>query len=183
MTPQLARQLEVATSAHLTEDQFGELLAGDAQQPIPAPVQAHLLACQKCAAELAGLRESLSFFQQATGAYADNELRHLPQASLPDRPMRSPVLAAGLEPAYWLAAAVLLAGFLPMQSAHRNALPPAPVAASSDTGEIESQSDEALLNDVDSELSASVPASMQALVDPSTDDTDISAQTSTQRKD
>jgi anti-sigma factor RsiW len=181
MTPQLARQLEVATSAHLTEDQFGELLAGDAQQPIPAPVQAHLLACQKCAAELAGLRESLSFFQQATGAYADNELRHLPQASLPDRPMRSPVLASALEPAYWLAAAVLLAGFLPMQTAHRNALPPAPAVASSNTAE--SQSDEALLNDVDSELSASVPASMQALVDPSTDDTDISAQTSTQRKD
>ena len=181
MTPQLARQLKVVTSAHLTEDQFGELLAGDAQQPIPASVQSHLLVCEKCAAELDGLRESLFLFQQATGAYANNELQRVPRVSLPDRPL-SPALAPAFEPAYWLAAAALLAGLLPLQTLHRQAVPPAPAVASGNTAE--SQSDEALLNDVDREVSASVPASMQALADPVVgEDTETSAQTSTQRKD
>jgi len=146
--------------------------------------QAHLLTCEKCAAELTSLRESLSLFQQATGAYAGNELRRLPQASLPNRPMLSPFLAPALQPAYWLAAAALLAGFLPMQTLHRHALQPAPAVASSNYAESESESDEALLNDIDREVSASVPAPMQALADPTaTDDTDTSVQTSTQRKD
>jgi anti-sigma factor RsiW len=182
MTPQLAQQFEIPISAHLTEDQFGGLLAGDAQQPILASAQAHLLTCEKCAAELASLRESLSLFQQATGAYAGEELRRLPQASLPDRPAVSPGLVFALEPAYWLAAAVLLAGLLPLQTGHRHAVAPAPTGASSNFAE--SESDDALLNDIDSEASASVPASMQALADPAVaQDSDNTAQTSTQRKD
>jgi hypothetical protein len=182
MTPRLTQQLEVAISNHLTEEQFGELIAGDAQQIGPS-AQTHLLTCEKCAAELASLRESLSLFQQATGAYAANELQRLPQVSIPIRPANTPVLAPAFEPAYWLAAAALLAGLLPMQGLHRHALQPARAVASSSYG-TSNVSDEALLNDVDSEVSASVPASMQALADPAiTDDSDTSAQTSTQRKD
>jgi hypothetical protein len=177
MTPQLTLQPSLA---HLTEDQFGELLA-DTSGPALESAKAHLLACDQCASELAGLRDSISLFRQASNAYADNELRSLPPVSLPARGVLSPALV----PTYWLAAAALfLAAILPMQSLRQHRFP-APPAVSAGTAESTSQSDEALLEDIDSYTSASVPAPMQALADPSFSSTGITAtiQNSDQRKD
>ena len=66
MTPQLALQPQIAASQsqthlspqspHLTEDQLDQLLARSANCAA-SPAEAHLLACDQCAAELAGLRE------------------------------------------------------------------------------------------------------------------------------
>jgi hypothetical protein len=177
MTPQLTLH---PGSAHLTEDQFGELLTHTAG-PALESAEVHLLACDQCASELAGLRDSISLFRRASNTYADNELRRLPPVSLPARGTLSPALA----PTYWLAAAALfLAAILPMQSLRQHTLHAAP-AVSAGTPESTSQSDEALLEDVDSYSSASVPAPMQALADPNFSSTGITAtiQNSDQRKD
>jgi hypothetical protein len=197
MTPQLASQPGVAACAdldsrhltHLTEDQFGELLtdspgpSGSDPGPNAALAAAHLLSCRQCAAELTTLRESLSLFREATNAYAGNELRRRPQMSLPTRRLLSPAL----EPAYWAAAAaIVLAAFLPMQFLRQHPSQPAPSVVAS-VADRSAQSDEALLEDVNREISASVPAPMQALADPTggeaSVDLDSSAAPSTQRKD
>jgi hypothetical protein len=178
MTPQLAPQ------AHLTEDQFGEFLAAPSAAG-SSPAEAHLLSCEQCAAELASLRESLTLFRQASNAYADNELRHLPPVSPPARPMLTPSLA----PAYWVtaAAALFLAALLPMQMLHRHAFQPAPGIVAGVPDRTAQSEDEALLEDVNREISASVPSPMQALAVPTDGvasvDTDSSDPTSTQRKD
>jgi anti-sigma factor RsiW len=190
MTPQLTLPQKIAAHVgptHLTEDQFSDLLARSPQTDSSnsAPSQAHLLTCEQCAAELATLRESLSLFRRAASAYADDELRRLPQMSLPSRRIFSPAL----EPT-WLvaAAAIFLAALLPMQLARQHSFQPArALSASVSTDVAESESDEALLDDVDRDTSASVPAPMQALVDPmagiSSTSTGTSIQSSAQRKD
>jgi len=178
MTPQVASQLNVAVrpapaGAHLTEDQFGELFLGSGHDSSTA--EAHVLICEKCAAELASLRESVSMFRQASSIHAENELRRMPQIAVRRRAVPF------FEPAYMVAAAALfLAALLPMQALRHYALQPAPAVATVAATQ-PAESDQALLDDVDREISVSVPTSMQALADPSTDDTAV--QTSTQRKD
>jgi anti-sigma factor RsiW len=177
MTPQLTLH---PRSAHLTEDQFGELLA-QTSGPALESAEAHLLACDQCASELAGLRDSVSLFRQASNAYADHELRRLPPVSLPARGALSPAFT----PTYLIAAAALfLAAILPMQSLRQHSFRATP-AISAGTPESASQSDEALLEDVDSYTSATVPAPMQALADPNFSSTGNTAtiQNSDQRKD
>jgi hypothetical protein len=184
MTPQLASQPGTAdcaapkgaqiANAHLTEDQFGELFLATAGRG-SSDAEAHLLLCEQCAAELAILRESLSFFRQASSAHAENELRLMPPMAVRRRALPF------VEPAYMVAAAALfLAALLPMQALHRFVARPVPVVASVATGQ-PAESDQALLEDVDREASLSVPASMQALADPTTDGAAV--QTSMQRKD
>ena len=65
--PQPPAQPGIAGSAHLSGEQFGELLARSAGSPEPsdALAEAHLRICEQCSAELAALRESLKS-QQAT---------------------------------------------------------------------------------------------------------------------
>ena len=189
MTPELALQPDNTGrtplgAGHLTEEQFGELIAAPAETAAvdPSPAAAHLRSCEQCTAELDGLRECLSVFREASTAYANNELRRMPQVKLPARrPMLFPVLT----PMYWVAAAaILLAAFLPMQTLRRHATQAAlPVAAGAPAASASSESDEALMDDVNREESASVPAPMQALADPtasaaSTSGIETSTQTS-----
>lgn len=178
---------------HLTGEQFGELLARstEAAGGDTALAEAHLLVCEQCAAELASLRESICFFRQASSAYADEELRNRPQWILPGR--RS--LSQSLVPAYWVAAAAMfLTALFPLQVLRRHSVAPPPAGVSSVAASVaasdaalEAQSDEALLDDVNREISATVPTPMQALADPTEDATTASIETSdptsTQRKD
>ncbi|MGA1984132.1 MAG: hypothetical protein ABSG84_16910 [Acidobacteriaceae bacterium] len=194
MTPELAVQSDHAARAnpgntHLTEEQFGELLSVSARGPAlhNSLAEAHVQSCEQCATELASLRECLLLFREASTAYADNELRRMPEVTLPARRRRFlPVV----EPGYWVlaAAAVFLVALLPMQVVRQRAVQPASAVAAS-TSSVTAESDEALLEDVDREESASVPAAMQTLADPtdvvSSTSADIgtSSQTSDQRKD
>jgi hypothetical protein len=190
MTPQLALQPQIAASQsqthlspqspHLTEDQLDQLLARSANCAA-SPAEAHLLACDQCAAEFAGLRDSLSLFREASTAYADNQLRTMPRMTLPSRRIFSPAL----EPTWWVAAAtIVLAGLLPMQLS-RPHIRQSPSSSPAILEDRSAQSDEALLEDVDRDTSASVPASMQALADPTDGAASVnpSVSTSTQRKD
>jgi hypothetical protein len=174
------------TAEHLTGEQFGELLAAfpaDGTMPIApgssnsdhALAELHVRDCPACAAELASLRESLSLFREATNAYANHHVRLLPPCSVPVR-------HTALQPAYWAAAAaVLLAALVPMQMLHRRVPPPAPMVTSQAISPTP-ESDEALLEDVNREVSESVPTPMQALADPTASVT-ASSQPSSQRKD
>jgi anti-sigma factor RsiW len=202
MTPQLVPQQHVdlgatnpsgaqSGSSHLSEEQIDQLLArrDGAIAPDLALAEAHLLVCEYCAAELASLRDSLTLFREASDAYAESQFLHQANLIRPrwTAPSRRPALSHLFAPAYWFAAAaMLMTTFLPMQVLHRHTLPtPQPAAVASVTAS-PVQSDEALLNDVNSEISASVPSSMQALADPTTDEstvsTDTNETTSTQRK-
>ena len=193
MTPQLTTQPGLADSApgetHLTGEQFGELMARPAESAGAelALAEAHLLVCEQCAAELASLREAICLFREASSTYADEELRRRPSWILPER--RS--FSRSLVPAYWVAAAAMfMTALFPLQVLRRHSVAPAPAAVSSvaaSDADRDAQSDEALLEDVNSEISRSVPASMQALADPSDDETaansETSVPTSNQRKD
>lgn len=192
MTPNLALQPDTTArrpmgEGHLTEEQFGELIAASAKSTATDsdPAEAHLRSCEQCAAELAGLRECLSLYREASTAYADRELRRMPQVKLP---VRRPLLFPASAPAYWAAAAaIFLAALLPMQTLLRHPAQPAPAAAKiAPSAAVASESDEALLDDVSREESASVPTPMQALEDPTASSTsaiEITNQNSDQRKD
>ncbi len=136
-----------------------------ASTAVPAfgSAEAHLLACEKCAAELAGLRESLTLFRVASTAHADNELRQMPRVSLTARSTLSPAI----EPTWWVtAAAIFLAAILPMQSLRQHSMRSAPAVSAATASDSAGESDEALLEDVDRDTSVSVPTPMQALADP-----------------
>ena len=193
MTPQLRTQPGLADNApgesHLTGEQFGELMAGttEAAGGESTSAEAHLKACEQCAAELASMREAITLFREASNAYANEELRRRPRWILPER--RS--FSLSLVPAYWVAAAAMfMTALFPLQVLRHHNVPKAPAGVSSvavSNAASDAQSDEALLEDVDSEISRSVPASMQALADPSDDETaansETSVPTSNQRKD
>ena len=200
MTP-LNPKLEHLTSdlhLHLTSDQMSDLLACpssvlEAPSCLGETARAHLLACAACAAELANLREAISLFQEASVAHADREFDRLQTLARPAFPVL-PAHRAYPQTLFWVAASVvLMAGILPLEMRWQRTLS-TPAAASetsaASAGAIAkvAESDEALLEDVDRELSASVPAPMQALADPTGEDSaqppvQSDTQTELQRKD
>lgn len=162
---------------HLTEEQMAELVAASPRQlyqvnrnanedPALAAMQAHIAECPECSDEIAALRETLALFCDATNAYADCQLDHIP-AFRPPTPRRS-----FAQVNYWAAAAaaaVLLAAFMPLKTHLRReqGVPAAaPAVAKAQLPAPPPESDEALLEDVTRQLSASVPGPMEALADP-----------------
>jgi len=186
MTPELVpHPLTVRGGTHLTGEQFGELLSCSTETAGPEPTlaEAHLLACEACATELASLREVISLFCEASKAYAEEELRGIPRWKIPRRRLFTHTFV----PVNWLtAAAIFLTALLPLQVLHRHAVQTPPAITDSEADR-SAQSDEALMDDVNRDLSATVPTSMQALDDPTDDasaaDSESSDSTSTQRKD
>ena len=183
MTPLPRSSNSLTSDLHLTSDQMSDLLAAPVGSDLEA-AEVHLASCAPCAAELASLREALSLFQEATIAHADREfgrVRNLDRPAYAVLPAHRPYSKT----LFWVAAsAIVMAGFLPLEMRWQRtvAAPPAAVGvASTHTAE----SDEALLEDINRELSVSVPASMQALVDPTggATDTDTSTESSTQTSD
>jgi len=188
LAPHPAGDLQFTSGPHLTSDQISDLLAcGLSPQDEDANAAAHLRDCAECTAEFNNLREAISLFQEASTAYADNEFKHLQRLGRP----ASPVLPAHRtypQTLFWVAAsAVLMAGIMPLEMRWQQTLS-APAVSGAGAIAGAADSDEALLADIDRELSASVPAPMQALVDPTGEDSSqASVQTDTetpsQRKD
>jgi hypothetical protein len=154
---------------HLTDDQFAALLASPGGSPggNDAAAEAHLVSCELCTAELDGMRESLSFFRDASVACANTVY-----ADQVEGKPREWVVAARrpqlLHPAFWAAAAAMLltAVLLPLQLHRQAAAVPFASNATAQGATSTRESDEALLEDVNRDLSASVPAPMQTLADP-----------------
>jgi len=178
MTPQLTIVPMTTRGTHLTEEQFGELIAGASANPAAA---AHILTCQQCAAELDQLRESLSLFRQASTLHAAGELRRMALAPVPWRGILSPATQRA-----WLATAAAVAFLVALLPVHqqRRASMQHSSAVAADAPGLSAESDEALLDDVDRDVSASVPAPMQALADPGAVNlTNSALNASDQRKD
>jgi len=141
---------------HLTEAQLYDLLDANADRA----TELHLAECANCRQEFAALGDALGNFRLAANGIAlTHEAIRRPQAHATGKPERR-----YFRPAAWatgLATATLvLAGSL--TALHRyTAIEHAPVAVAVPAHD--SISDEALLQDIDSDLSASVPEPLKPL--------------------
>jgi hypothetical protein len=156
-------------------------------------VEDHLRACPLCAAELSSLQASLNNFHAATTNFANQELSLLRSlypnrinlrsiASAPSRP--TPRLYH--KPLAWAIAAGLIVaaslGTMLPRGLHRH---PAFQTASAVVAAIHPstpapESDQALLEEVDDDLSSNVPSAMEPLSDPISTSSATSATVSTQ---
>jgi hypothetical protein len=156
---------------HLTHEQLCDLILAESSLPLEGKsrndsdvVQAHLRACPVCSAELRSLRDSLSHFRDASVSYARQEFAQ----SYAQRSSIAPPHSYLSQPLYWTAAAVVFVAALFPLSMHRQR-PVAPVARTTamSPSPQTTESDEALLADIDQKLSADVPSPMAPLADPS----------------
>ena len=153
---------------HLTHEQLCDLILADSSLPLEGTsqndsdiVEAHLRACLICSAELRSLRDSLSHFRNASVSYARQEFAQ----SYAQRSSIAPPHSLLSQPLYWTAAAVVFVAALFPLSMHRQH-PTSPVARTTASSLQTTESDEALLADIDQKLSADVPAPMAPLADP-----------------
>jgi hypothetical protein len=161
---------------HLTHEQLCDLVLADSSLPSETAtpntfrsdsdvVHAHLRACAVCSAELATLRDSLSHFREASTSFARQEFAQ----SYAQRSSIAPPHSYLSQPLYWTAAALIfIAALFPLSMRRQPALSPATNTTRTATS-ISSQtteSDEALLTDIDQMVSADVPAPMEPLADP-----------------
>jgi hypothetical protein len=158
---------------HLTHEQLCDLVLAESSLPLEgrsrndlegtSVVQAHLRACPVCSAELRSLRDSLSNFRDASVSFARQEFAHsYARRSSSIAPPHSYLS----QPLYWAAAAVVFVAALFPLSMHRQR-PVAPVTAAVSSGPSQiTESDEALLADIDQKVSADVPSPMEPLADP-----------------
>jgi anti-sigma factor RsiW len=151
-------------SPHLTHEQLCDFVLDLAPHPLSsdfAALQQHLANCPACTAELASLRGSISLFRDTTTACARQQLAEFHASNtLTPRPH------AFFHPIYWAtAAAMIVAAAIPL-TLHRPIQPPPVPAATVTTAAPAVQSDEALLEEINQEISAPVPSPMQPLADP-----------------
>jgi hypothetical protein len=126
-------------------------------------VHEHLRACLICSAELRSLRDSLSHFRDASVSYARQEFAQ----SYAHRSSIAPPHTFLSQPLYWAAAAVVFVAALFPLSMHRHRPAPAVIGTTATSPSRQTtESDEALLADIDQKLSADVPSPMEPLADP-----------------
>jgi hypothetical protein len=157
---------------HLTHEQLCDLILADSSLPLEGEfqnelendsvMQAHLQACLVCSAELKSLRDSLSHFRDASASYARQEFAQ----SYAQRSSIAPPHSYLSQPLYWTAAAVVFVAALFPLSMHRQHSTSA-VTATAASGSLQTtESDEALLADIEQKVSADVPSPMEPLADP-----------------
>ena len=157
---------------HLSHEQLCDLILADLslqpegeswndQKADSDVVHEHLRACLICSAELRSLRDSLSHFRDASVSFARQEFAQ----SYAQRSSIAPPHSFLSQPLYWTAAAVVFVAALFPLSMHRQHSAP-PVAGTTASSLQTTESDEALLADIDQKLSADVPSPMAPLADP-----------------
>ena len=162
---------------HLTHEQLCDLLLAE---PAAAPSESsgkiellreHLSDCHLCSAEFASLSQSLATFRSTADAWASREWASRPARPtlLHHAPARTASTARALMgPALWAAATALVVAITLPLTLHRDqpAAPKTPAPAVVTTQPGTSQSDEALLEEIDQTLSSPIPSPMQPLDDP-----------------
>jgi anti-sigma factor RsiW len=162
---------------HLTHDQLCDLILADASfRPNDESdvVEQHLQACLICSAELKSLRDSISHFRDASSAFARHEFAQ----SYAQRSSIVPPHSYLSQPLYWAAAAVIFVAALFPITLHQHYAASSAVKTTAVSAQTES--DDALLADIDQKVSADVPSPMEPLADP-TDGTTSTTSTSDQR--
>jgi hypothetical protein len=146
--------------ADVSSQQEGESWSDHAESDV---VHEHLRACLICSAELRNLRDSLSHFREASVSFARQEFAQ----GYAHRSSIAPPHSYLSQPLYWTAAALVFVAALFPLSMHRHN-PTAPVARTiASTSAVQTtESDEALLADIEQKVSADVPAPMAPLADP-----------------
>ena len=126
---------------HLTSEQISESILGE-----PEPrIAEHLDNCPACRAEFGNFRDALGEFRGAVRCWSENQAQAALAVSAPPSESRSWVASHQLALALLLAAVCILTSIL--WHPGQNAL----------------SSDAVLLNQVDSQVSRSVPSSMEPL--------------------
>jgi hypothetical protein len=154
---------------HLTHEQLCDLILAESSLPLEGKsrndsdvVQAHLRACPVCSAELRSLRDSLSHFRDASVSYARQEFAQ----SYAQRSSIAPPHSYLSQPLYWTAAAVVfVAALFPLSMHRQRPVSPVTSTAAAPSPQI-TESDDALLADIDQKVSADVPSPMEPLADP-----------------
>jgi hypothetical protein len=163
---------------HLTHEQLCDLILADASLSHDSSlsqedefrnetsdsdiVHTHLQACLICSAELRSLRDSLAHFRDASVSYARQEFAQ----SYAQRSSITPPHSFLSQPLYWTAAAlVFVAALFPLSMHQKRVVSPGTATATSAYTQA-TESDEALLADIDQKLSADVPSPMTPLADP-----------------
>jgi hypothetical protein len=149
-------------NTHLSSEQLDGALNG---QPSMDAAQ-HLSGCMQCSGELASLRQTFGNFREAAVATAEHHRRFVSPATS----RRVPRMAWGL------AAAALFVSIAAPLAVHRHT---PPVVGQVAPKASETMSDEALLDNVQNDLSASVPGALLPLSGTSTNSKNS---TSDQRK-
>ena len=157
---------------HLTTEQLNDLLLSPSIAP-NTQVDRHLRACSACAEELLSLRASLANFRSAATSFAYHQSTLVPRTAAPAPSSR---LLSFRAPLSWAAAAAIVVAAVLPASMHR--LRPKPSPAPVTVAPHTQQSDEALLEEINQNLSAPVPSAMQPLNDPTGS---LSNSTNTQR--
>lgn len=162
---------------HLTHEQLCDLILADSalqpenesgdRNPDSDVVEAHLRACLICSAELKSLRDSLSHFRDASVSYARQEFAQ----SYARRSSIAPPHSYLSQPLYWTAAVLVFVAALFPLSMHRQHPISRGVATVTSASPQTTESDAALLADIDQEISADVPEPMQPLADPTAEAT------------
>jgi hypothetical protein len=167
---------------HLTHEQLCDVLLADSSLPSAGldynsdVVEQHLQACLICSAELKSLRDSLSHFREASVAYSRQAFAH----SYARRSSIVPPQSMLSQPLYWAAAAVIFVAALFPIALHRQQSAAHSAATVAATSSQTTESDEALLSDIDQEVSADVPSPMEPLANPTDGATSLTS-TSDQR--
>jgi hypothetical protein len=168
--------MNLQPTQHLNHQQLCDLLIGDPQDSalltsrLPEAQQEHLRDCLICASELDLMRSSVVGFHDASTAIADREL-----ARRPIRPRFTPIYGAqqrGLITLafFWATAALVVAAVIPLGMLNPRFNPMLQTDTSvqpATTSEAQFDSDAALLDGIDQDLSAAVPTPMQPLAGPS----------------
>jgi hypothetical protein len=158
---------------HLTHEQLCDLILADSSLPLEGEfrddikndsdvVQEHLRACLVCSAELKVLRDSLSTFRQASSSFARQEFAQ----GYGRRSSIAPPHSYLSQPLYWAAAAVIFVAALFPLTLHRQHPVSSATTKSAAAFSQTTESDEALLADIDQKVSADVPSPMEPLADP-----------------
>ena len=176
-------------SRHLTHEQICDLLLADKASPATAEQethQQHLDSCLICTSEVDVLRTSVRSFRDVSVALADRALARK-ASTRPFSSIASNRPARYLTPAFfWAATGILFAAVLPLGLFHQNLNPflkphSAPMTATSTANTTPTlESDEALLEDINQDLSASIPSAMQPLAGPVSSSTASTQSASTQ---
>jgi len=155
-------------NVHLNTAQLYALLADEPGRAAQTHLQPHLDHCSNCREEFEALRASLTGFRLAATHIA---LLHHPALRPTNRPLANPMRTRffPFRPTQWaygMATAAVVLG-VSLAATHRPApaANPAVIPAAGAASPLKSQavSDEALLEDVDRDLSNSVPTSLEPL--------------------
>jgi anti-sigma factor RsiW len=147
---------------HLTDEQIAEFLSAYPDQSAGALTQQHLLQCPHCQSEVAALRASLGNFRTAATNLAAAEM-----PSLTERPVVAP--SRSFRRNAWAASLATAAAMLAISAALVHPNTPVrhdtPVAVATPFAPV---SDDALLDGIQQDLSASIPPSLEPLSVPAT---------------